>query len=100
MGAILDREACQVLRVLCTFLGDRCAERSLGRQRASSHGPVFGSSRQGHNGEPEILAARSQFAVFSAVAARHEFWGPAEARVASSSYVVVPEHQCCRAWRE
>ena len=29
MGAILDREACQVLRVLCTFLGDRCAERSF-----------------------------------------------------------------------
>ena len=28
-GAITDREACQVLRVLCTFLGDRCAERSL-----------------------------------------------------------------------
>ena len=28
-GAITDREACQVLRVLCTFLGDRCVERSL-----------------------------------------------------------------------
>ena len=29
MGAILDREACQVLRVLCTFLGDRGAGRSF-----------------------------------------------------------------------
>ena len=29
MGAILDREAYQVLRVLYTFLGDHCVERSF-----------------------------------------------------------------------